>query len=208
MSNTNEQKKYERFWDGSDPSWCLVELKSHIESTADYLIYNYHRPNERPMIGGCHLTMVITEMLRARVIIISWNEKLADTAREYSRRKRYSSLVIYGTFDYLLKGWEATVRDVALEKCIMFEEYLNDMNGRKILEELIEVAGDSAPYGVKEKMWLLDSKIIPLLQPSFNCIYGNKNALKLSYLPHQHWYYFALPKFIGTEWEQNIQRFA
>ena len=200
----NEWKKYERFWDGSDPGWCLVEKEPFVKNTADYLVYNYHRPNERPMIGDCHLTMVITEMLKSRIYIISWNERLADPAREYSRRKRFSSLVIYGTFDYLLKGYEVTVKDIVSENYTMFEEYLNDMDGRRILEELIEVAGDSAPYGVREKMWQLDSKIIPFLQPSFNCIRGNKNALKNSYLPQKHWYYFALPKFIATEWKQKI----
>mgnify|MGYP000435942032 CR=1 FL=1 len=135
---------------------------------------------------------------------ISWQEKLADPAREYSRRKKFSSLVIYGTFDYLLKKYEVNVRDIALEKCYVLEEYLNDMDGRRILEELIEVAGDRAPCGVQEKMWQLDSKIMPLLQPSYTCIWGTENAFKRSYLPQKHWYYFALPKCVATEWSKRI----
>lgn len=200
----NQRKKYERFWDGSDPGWCLVELESHIKGTADYLIYNCHRPNERPMISGDYLTAVKTEMLKAEVRIISWDEKLADPAREYSRRKRFSPLVIYGTFDYLLKRWEVSVKDITFEKYTMFEEYLNDMSGRRILEELIEVAEDNVLLGVKEKMYQLDWEICEFLQPSSICIYGTKNALKYSYLRHKHWYYFALPKFIATEWEERI----
>lgn len=150
ITNQHERETYAHFWDGSDPGWCLVELEPYVKGTADYLIYNYHRSYERPMISGNHLAEVEIEMLKARVHVISRNEKLADPAREYSRRKRYSSLVIYGTFNYLLKRYEISVKDIALEKYTMFEEYLNNMSGRRILEELVEVAGDRT-HGAREK---------------------------------------------------------
>ena len=144
-------------------------------------------------------------MLSAGVRIIALDEKLEDVVREYCRRREFGHPIVYGTFDCLLKGWERTVNSIVSGKFhFSFDEYLNNMDGRKILEELIEVANNTLPAEIKEQMWQLDCKIRKSLQRSSVCIWGTKNSLKYGYSSQKHWYYFMLPRLTAEKWEPKI----
>ena len=202
----NARKQYEHFWNVSSTNWCLLELESYIEGARNLLIFNIQNPSKVPMIPGRYLEAVKKEMLNAGVRIIALDEKLEDIVREYCRRKGFGHLVIYGTFDYLLKGWETTVSSIVSGKFpLSLDEYRNDMDGRKILSELIEVADNALPAGIEEQMWQLDCDIRKSLQPSSVCIWGTENSLKYGYSPHKHWYYFMIPKLNAEKWEQKIR---
>ena len=202
----NARKQYEHFWNVSSTHWCLLELEPYIEGARDFLIFNIQNPNQVPKIHWRYLDAVKKEMFNAGVRIIALDEKLEDPIREYCRRKKYSNMVIYGTFDYLLKGWEITVNSIVSGKYhSSFDEYLNDMDGRYILEELIEVADNTLPAGIKEQMWKLDCDIRKSSQPSSVCIWGTENSLKYGYSPQKHWYYFMLPKLTAEKWERKIR---
>ena len=201
----NARKQYEHFWNVSSTHWCLLELEPYIEGARDFLIFNIQNPNQVPKIHWRYLDAVKKEMLNAGVRIIALDEKLKDPIREYCRRKKYSNMVIYGTFDYLLKSWQITVKSIASGKFnTTFYEYKNDMSGREILEELIEITNDALPAGIKEQMQQLDSEIRKLLQPSSVCIWGTKTSMEYGYFPEKHWYYFMLPKITADKWEQEI----
>lgn len=197
------KEKYEYFWDGSSPEWCLLELKPYSEDVRNFLIFNCENPTEMSMINWRYRELVEREMLRADVRIILLSEKLNDPVREFSRRKGYSNSVICGSFDYLLERWEAIVKKVKFPKSYILDEYLNDMSSRDVLEELLNVFPS---LNLSRRTHQLDFEIREVLQPISVCIFGSRNAKKYNYTPEQHWYYFMLPAFLAEEWEEIVRQ--
>ena len=192
-------EQYEHFWDVSSTDWCLLEIKSYVEGKQNFIVFNTQNPDKVPIIHWRYRESVIDKMLCAGARIILLSEKMEEPVREYSRRQGYSELVIYGTFDYLLKCWEAVLERGVSGQWGMLEDYLNDMDGRRILEELIEVSGDSRIESVRDKMWQLDAKIRGFLQPTSVCIWGTENAAKNNWLSDRYWFYFMLPRILAKE---------
>ncbi len=81
-----------------------------------------------------------------------------------------------------------------------FYEYLNVMDGRKILDELLAIPHGTIPASVRTRLSLADTQLRSCLTPSPSCIWGIPQAEKHGYSPERHWYYYAIPAHAPTDW--------
>ena len=80
---------------------------------------------------------------------------------DFLRARGCSAQVVDGGLAGLLARWAATVEELAAGYRWTFDDYLNDVDGRQILEEALAHAGDEerAAYAAARSGRLRDSSI-------------------------------------------------
>ena len=92
-----------------------------------------------------------------------------DVSR-YCEQRGFSSCVRDGGFDYLLDCWAKTVAEVETGYRGLFDEYLNDMDARKIIDELATYASDDEWAQVEALLPHLDERFCAATRPVEVCI--------------------------------------
>ncbi|MBD2122460.1 hypothetical protein [Trichocoleus sp. FACHB-262] len=196
---------YQYLWDGSSPTWCLLETKPWNQEENRFIIFNSQNPIESPAINWRYKLAVQSKMIEAGIRIISLDEQLEDPVREYCRQEGRDEEMIRRTFDYLIERWEIFVKKVLSGTYRGRDDYLYDLGFRSYLEQLIEFAGDMTPSSIKKQMYQLDSELKTILQPSsVGSIWGAEFTNEL-YSREKHWYYFMLPTYTAEVWEREVR---
>lgn len=196
---------YQYFWDGSSPTWCLLETPPWTEDERRFIIFNSQNPTESPLINWRYKPDVQIKMIDAEVKIIGLDEKLENSIQEYCRQEGWDEWIIRGTFDYLVMKWEVFVKKVISGKYCGREDYLYELGFREYLEKLIEFASSDAPLEIKDRMHQLDAELKSVLQvSSVGSIWGAEFTNQ-RYSKDKHWYYFMLPTYRADEWEKQVR---
>jgi hypothetical protein len=66
----------------------------------------------------------------------------SPAVRKFCEQRKFSRFVRDGGIDYLLRRWTRIVAHVEEGYHGIFEEYLNDMDARRIMSELLPIASD------------------------------------------------------------------
>ena len=121
----------------------------------------------------------------------------SSAIREYCTRHGFSERVCDGGLDYLLHGWQLTVGDVVEGYTGLFDEYLNDMDGRRIIDELLPLADATELRKVEASLLAMDDGFIKATLPTSSCIWGEDAAQKHEYQPGRDWWYYRIPSNLG-----------
>ena len=113
--------------------------------------------------------------------------------QRYCETRGFSRLVRDRGFPYLLERWATTVSAVETGYELLFDEYLNDVDARKIIDELAGDATDTEWSVVKAVLPALDSRFFSATRPVPSCIWGDQNAIKHGYSADRDWWYYRLP---------------
>ena len=119
---------------------------------------------------------------------------MSDIVREYLRSKDYADYVIRDGLEGLVRRWEYVVASVVAGKVQYGDDYLNDMDGRRILEEALAVAPADERSQWAARVQAADDKIRPHLIPSDECIWGDDIARKEGYSRERDWWYYHSPR--------------
>ena len=111
----------------------------------------------------------------------------------YSEQRGFSSRVREGGFGYLLDGWTKIVAEVETGYRGLFDEYLNDMDVRRIIDGLATHASDDEWDRVEALLPSLDERVHAATRPVEACIWGERNAAKHGYHADRDWWYFRVP---------------
>jgi hypothetical protein len=113
--------------------------------------------------------------------------------RQYCTEHGFSEMVREGGLDYLLEGWRMTVSEVVEGYTGLFDEYLNEMDGRKIIDELLPLADVKERETVEAFLPSLDDRFIQATLPTDSFIWGENVAQKHDYQPGRDWWYYRIP---------------
>ena len=109
---------------------------------------------------------------------------MADVVRDYLKSRDYADPVILGGLEGLVRRWESVAESVAAGNAQEWSDYLNDMDGRRILEEAMAIAPAEERALWIERVQTADKKIRPHLKPTKDC---------LCYSREHHWWYYHEP---------------
>lgn len=122
-------------------------------------------------------------------------QKGAEAIRGYCRRRNYADFVIEGGLDYLILRWERDVQEIATGYTGgMLDEYLNDMDGRRIINEVWPLASAEQVACYQRRLEEADKRFFAATVPAEACIWGEENEAKYHYLPEVNWWYYRVPK--------------
>jgi len=116
----------------------------------------------------------------------------------------YADHTVSGGLAKLVTGWEALVTSVVKGEPQDYYEYLNDMDGRRILAEALEVASPEERAKFAARVDMADERLRPHLQPSVRCIWGEDVAAKRGWTPEKAWWYFHRPRLVDDSWEPSL----
>ena len=120
----------------------------------------------------------------------------------YLRSKGYAEHVVRGGLEGLVASWESVTKGLAEAKpeYVMYEEFLNDMDGRRILRECMELAAQDEVHAIEPRVAEADACFRENTLVVSLCIWGEDNAIKYGYTPTIDWYYYRRPRVIDDGW--------
>lgn len=126
---------------------------------------------------------------------------------EYLRSSGYATHVVERGLPGLVANWEAAAEGVESGRpaYICFDEFLNDADGRHILEECLALLDRGELEAVARRVAAADARFSAATVPSRRCIWGEHNAEKHGYTPSRNWYYYRVPRQADETWPADLR---
>jgi hypothetical protein len=93
----------------------------------------------------------------------------------------------------LVYRWELMTLSVARGETQFRDDYLNDMDGRHVLEEALNVAPVNERSRFADRVRRADDEIRRYLVATDECIWGAENAKIYGYSRERDWWYYHQP---------------
>jgi hypothetical protein len=116
-----------------------------------------------------------------------------DPARDYLRERGCGEHVVEGGLEGLVENWEKTVHQVEEGYSLTLDDYLNDLDGRQLIAEVLAVAGDQRRAAIEARLDRADEKMRSLTEPTAGCLWGEEVAEEEGWTAQENWWYFARP---------------
>jgi hypothetical protein len=128
----------------------------------------------------------------------------------YLRSKGYAEHVVRDGLEGLVKSWESIATGLAQNNpaYVMYDEFLNDMDCRRILRECMELAAPKELHAFEARVAAADALYRDSTLPVSRCVWGDENALKFGYTPMADWYYYRGPKTLDETWPVEFRERA
>ena len=123
---------------------------------------------------------------------------MTDPVREYLIERGCARHVIDGGLEYLIRSWEGTARELARGQEQQFDSFLNDLDGRDILDGVLEAVPASAQPDHVRRIREADELVRRHTSPAEECLWGKANQARHGWLRTRQWWYWALPGSFET----------
>ncbi|MGE5844563.1 MAG: hypothetical protein ACM32K_06650 [Syntrophaceae bacterium] len=122
-----------------------------------------------------------------------------DPVGEFLRKRGCPEHVVRGGLRGLAENWEEVVRSVEEGYSLGLDDYLNDLDGRQLLEEALAVAPAQDKKTALQRVRRADAKMQTLVRPSGRCLWGDETARHEGWTARKNWWYFSIPVNPGEE---------
>ena len=113
--------------------------------------------------------------------------------------------VVDGGLEGLLRGWEAAVAAVAEGYPLdALDDYLDDLDGRQILDEALAVATRREAEPLRGRVAAADARFRALVTPTARGLWGERAAAARGWSAGRNWWYWSRPRRAGTELSREI----
>lgn len=116
-----------------------------------------------------------------------------DPVRVYLKAKGAAEHVVSGGLEKLIRDWEQFVESVARGYNLGTEDYLNDLDGRQLIEETLAVAPRAQKKAVVDNLRRTDDLMRTLTHPLEKCLWGDDAAQTNGWTATRNWWYFVIP---------------
>jgi hypothetical protein len=120
--------------------------------------------------------------------------KKKDPIKDFLKEKGCPQHVVEGGIPGLVESWEQVVEEVNKGYALTLDDYLNDLDGRQILEEALAISPEAAGDKIRERIRRADLKMHGLVEPAGKCLWGSEVAETEGWTPKKSWWYFSRPK--------------
>jgi len=124
---------------------------------------------------------------------------MSDPVREYLRNKGCAQHVVKGGLEKLVEAWESTVASIIRGYEFGLDDYLNDLDGRQLISELMEIADAPSRLKYGERVRRVDERVRTILRPTGECLWGKAAAARHGWTVEKNWWYFSVPQTAGPE---------
>ncbi|HRC56520.1 MAG: hypothetical protein IPI49_25765 [Myxococcales bacterium] len=115
-----------------------------------------------------------------------------EDVSKFLRARGCPEFVIEGGLEGLLASWERFAAGLALGYTLGLEEYLNDLDTRQILADLL-LNVPAAAFVAMHRVAAADELVRTSTRPHAVCLWGADNAQRHGYTADHNWWYFAVP---------------
>jgi hypothetical protein len=129
-----------------------------------------------------------------------------DRVRALLREKGAPDDVVKSGLMGLVAEWERTARQVEEGYPLGLDDYLNDLDGRQLLEEAMGVATEPERDAVAPRVRQADALARAHLETVHECLWGSRVAQSEEWTPQHNWWYFAVPIEPGPMLRDDLEK--
>ncbi len=130
--------------------------------------------------------------------------KEKDPVGEFLRKRGCPDHVVSGGLQGLAENWEEIVRSVEEGYSLGLDDYLNDMDGRQLIEEVLHIAPAGEKNIFLKRIRQADAKMQWLVKPAGRCLWGDETARQEGWTSKKNWWYFSIPLHPGGDLHREI----
>ena len=119
-----------------------------------------------------------------------------DPIRRYLRERGSAAHVVAGGVEGLVLRWEETAAAVSAGYALTLDDYLNDLDGRQILEDVMR-SMPPADGGLARRIGRADALMRAATVPAGRCVWGDDERPGRD--PVRSWWYFVVPGRPGED---------
>jgi hypothetical protein len=131
--------------------------------------------------------------------------KEKDPVGEFLRNRGCPEHVVRGGLRGLTESWEEVVRSVEEGYSLGLDDYLNDMDGRQLIDEVLHIAPAGGKNIFLKRIRQADAKMQWLVKPAGRCLWGDETARQESWTAKKNWWYFSSPINAGEDLLAEIE---
>ena len=105
----------------------------------------------------------------------------------------------------MIENWERVVESVAQGYRFGLDDYLNDLDGRQLLEEVLAIAPADRKRECLERVRQADERMRVLIRPAGKCLWGDEVAETEGWTAEKNWWYFTRPIHAAHELLSEIE---
>jgi hypothetical protein len=133
------------------------------------------------------------------------NERAGDPVRDLLRRQGAPYAVIANGLRGLVENWERVVGMILEGYPLTLDDYLNDMDGRQLLENALDVAPAEVRQSVIGRVRDADTRARLALVPAGRCLWGRIVAEDEGWREERNWWYFERPRAPGARLGEELR---
>lgn len=130
-----------------------------------------------------------------------------DPVRDFLRQQGASYQVIANGLRGLVENWERIVSMVVEGYSLSLDDYLNEMDGRQLLENALGVAPGELREAFIGRVRDADMRIRLALVPMGRCLWGRIVAEEEGWTEETNWWYFERPRAPGPKLAEELKDF-
>lgn len=112
---------------------------------------------------------------------------------DFLKKRGCPERVVRGGLMGLVEIWENTVAQVVEGYGLELDDYLNDMDGRQLLEEALAIAPENDKGMCAARLRKADSRMKKAVVPAGRCLWGDEVAEAEGWSSRKNWWYFVKP---------------
>ena len=128
-----------------------------------------------------------------------------DPVARFLRARGCPEEVVTGGLVGLIEGWEHTAHQVQRGYPLGLDDYLNDLDARQLIEDLVTEVPGTAPDFMLKRIEAADLSMQEAVQPVEECLWGEALADREGWTPEENWWYFSLPKNPGQQMTDELE---
>jgi hypothetical protein len=133
-----------------------------------------------------------------------WASGQDDPVRDYLRQSGAPYSVVAQGLRGLVENWERVVEQVVDGYPLTLDDYLNDMDGRQLLQNALDLAPDEVRGAFLPRVLDADTRIRQNLVPAGRCLWGSIVAEEEQWIDEVNWWYFERPRNPGPRLKQEL----
>lgn len=127
-----------------------------------------------------------------------------DPVRDYLRQSGAPYSVVAQGIRGLVENWERVVDQVLAGYNLTLDDYLNDMDGRQLLANALELAPEEVREDFLPRVHDADLRVRLNLVPAGRCLWGGIVADEEGWTADQNWWYFEKPRHSGPRLREEL----
>jgi len=139
-------------------------------------------------------------------MVIKRKVNKADLVRDFLQQKGCPSHIIRGGLSGLVENWKNVVKSVGQGYPLGLDDYLNDLDGRQLLEEALAIASIEQREKYLERVKRADELMKTYVKPAGKCLWGKEAAKAEGWTAEKNWWYFSQPIHADPELLSEIEK--
>ena len=134
-----------------------------------------------------------------------YDMKEKNPVGEFLRKRGCPEHVVRGGLRGLVESWDEVVRSVEEGYSLGLDDYLNDMDARQLLEDVLHIAPADEKRTFLKRIRQADAKMQWLVKPAGKCLWGDEAAVQKGWTSKKNWWYFFRPIEAGEDLLAEIE---